>query len=231
MSASASATPSTAATCPTTEASSRPRWVRSGPRSPAAFSWSALRTTTSVWLLAAAKRSAKLARRVSERASVPARKATPRNTASTVPARRRLLARSRRGGRRSTSAAQAPEAGGDGAGGRRPRGAARGAVGLAPRQQHREGDVLRRREGGHEVVGLEHEADPVAPQPGQLRVGERSELHVADEHVAVGQVVEAGEAVEEGRLARPGGAHDGGEAAFREFHGHVVEGPHGGVTP
>src|SRR5437016_5404850 len=36
-----------------------------------------------------------------------------------------------------------------------------------------------------------------------------------------------------GRLAsaRAGGGHDGGEAAVGKFHGHGVEGPHGGVAP
>src|SRR2546422_1856469 len=141
----ATATPSTALTRSATEESSEPRWRTSGPCPPAAESSVALRTTTSMWLLATAKRSAKLARRVSERASVPARKATPRNTASTVPARRRLLARSRRVVMRSTSASQSLEPVEDGAGGRALEGVDEAAVG-----QEQGGVGVA---GGHGVVG------------------------------------------------------------------------------
>src|SRR5581483_1358406 len=75
-----------------------------GPASPPALSWSALRTTTSVRLLAAANRSAKLDRSVSDSARVPARKETPSSTASMVPTRRRLPV-----AMRSTSASQGLE--------------------------------------------------------------------------------------------------------------------------
>lgn len=45
----------------------------------------------------------------------------------------------------------------------------------------------------------------------KLVVGERAQVGAADEGVARREGVEAGDAVEEGRLARPRWAHDGGE--------------------
>ena len=44
------------------------------------------------------------------------------------------------------------------------------------------------------------------------------------------QVVEAGDGVQQRRLARARGAHDGGEAAGGEVDGHAVEGADGGVA-
>ena len=75
-----------------------------------------------------------------------------------------------------------------------------------------------------QVERLEDEADALAADAGQLAVGQRPEVDVAEEHVAGGQRVEPGEAVHQRALAGAGRAHDGGEAAGREADGDVVEG-------
>src|SRR5258706_504463 len=226
MTGRATATPSTACTRPTRAASIGARWLRSGPRPPSAFSSVAPRTTRSVRLLAAANRSAKLARSVSDRARVPARKATPRNTASTVAVSRRLPARSWRMVRPNISGPQPLEAveadGGDHL-------VDPGLVGLPAGQAHRKGDVLLGGQRGHEVVGLEDEPDAIAAQNRELPVVQGSEVDVADEGLAGGELVEAGQAVQQRRLAGSGRAHDGGETPGGELDGDVVEGPDGGV--
>ena len=52
-------------------------------------------------------------------------------------------------------------------------------VGLPAGQVEREGDVLGRRQRRQQVVGLEDEADAVAPQPGERLLGQRPEVDVA----------------------------------------------------
>ena len=68
-------------------------------------------------------------------------------------------------------------------------------------------------ERGHEVVGLEDEADLVAPHQRELLLVHRADLVVAEEHLARRDPVEAGEAVQQRRLARARRAHDRGELA------------------
>ena len=97
-------------------------------------------------------------------------------------------------------------------------------VGLGAGERHRQRDVLLGAERREQVEGLEHEADALAAEPGQLTVGQRSEVGVADVDAARRERVEAGEAVHQRALAGAGRAHDRREAAGREADGHVVEG-------
>src|SRR5918996_56877 len=320
---SAAATPSTPATSSTSDRSIRPRGSSASmPRSVA------LRTMTSVPALTSANRSSKLARRVSPSTRVPARKATPRNTAKAVPTRRRpwprisltvsdnmsvsqLLDAVEHGRRRRVveviddpavgqelrpvgvrgrhrvvgdhhdglahlvdGPAQEAEDLAAGAGvdvarglvgehdpGPRRQGTGHGdpllltarqlrrpvpqpvaepdgvddlvepgRIGLGAGQRERQDDVLAGGERRHQVVGLEHEADLGAPQESELLVGQRAQLDVADEHLALGEGVEPGDAVHERRLARARGAHDGGEPPGGELHRHLVEGDDGGLA-
>ena len=86
--------------------------------------------------------------------------------------------------------------------------------------------VMRRQQ----VERLEDEADPVAPQQGERLVVERGDLGVAEVHLARRGPVEAGEHVQQGRLAGAGGTHDRGELAPREADADVVERGDGGVA-
>ena len=62
-------------------------------------------------------------------------------------------------------------------------------------------DVLARRQAGNEVVELKHEADVLAAKRGEVAVGERGKLDVAEEHPPRRRGVDAAENVEQGRLA------------------------------
>src|SRR5215467_702030 len=90
-------------------------------------------------------------------------------------------------------------------------GAEPGPVGRAARDVQREGDVVRRGEGGQQVVGLEHEADAVAAQPGQPALRQRGDLGAADPHLPAVGAVQSRHAVHERGLAGSGRPHDGGE--------------------
>ena len=97
-------------------------------------------------------------------------------------------------------------------------------------QAHGQEDVGARIQGGHQVEGLEHEADAVAAQLGQRGVFQGGDVCVFDEDVPRGGGVEAGEDVHHRGLAGAGGTHDGGEFAGAEADAHVVEGAHLGVA-
>src|SRR5262245_3644123 len=321
---SAAATPSTAATRSTSERSMSPRGSSASiPRSVV------FRTTTSVPALTSANRLSKLLRRVSPSTRVPARNATPRNTATAVPTRRRPCPRISLTVRDSMSVPQvldpvedrrrrrlveliddpavgeeqrpvrvrgrarvvgdhddglahlvdrtAQEAEDLAAGARvdvagglvgehdpGPAGQGPGhgdplllaarqlgravlqpvaetdgvddlvdpaAVWLDPGQREREDDVLAGGQRRHQVERLEHEADLGPPEQRELLVGQPAQLHVADEHLALGERVETGDDVHERRLAGARGPHDGGEAPGRELDRHLVEGDDGGVAP
>src|SRR5215217_5790120 len=85
------------------------------------------------------------------------------------------------------------------------------AIHLGPGDVDRQRDVLGGRERRHQVERLEDEADLLAPQQGQLLLGQRRQVHVADEDLAAGRRVEAGHAVQQRGLAGPRGPHDGRE--------------------
>ena len=59
-----------------------------------------------------------------------------------------------------------------------------------------------------------------------MLVVQAGQLDPADADLTRGEGVEAGDAVHEGGLARPGGAHDGAELAAGKVEGHAVQRPH-----
>ena len=85
-------------------------------------------------------------------------------------------------------------------------------------------------DGRHQVEGLEHEPDVVAPQDRELVVVEGAEVGVADEGLPGGEAVQAGHAVQQRGLARAGRAHDRGEAPGGELDRDAVEGAHLGLA-
>ena len=89
-------------------------------------------------------------------------------------------------------------------------------VHLPPGQVGRQRDVLPGRQRGDQVEGLEHEADPVAPQLGEALVVQAPDVEVADEGLPRRRPVEPRHAVHQRRLARPRRAHHGREAAALE---------------
>src|SRR5690606_11854825 len=64
---------------------------------------------------------------------------------------------------------------------------------------------------------------PAAAQERQLLVAETADLGIAEPHAPRGGRVEAGRDVHEGRLARAGRPHDGGELAAVDADRHVAE--------
>ncbi len=84
-------------------------------------------------------------------------------------------------------------------------------------------DVLGDGEVVDQVEALEHEADLVAAQAGELGLGVLGHV-LAEEVVASGGgPIEQAQDVEQGRLAASGRAHDGHELAGRDLHGDAVE--------
>src|SRR5918993_1048843 len=101
-------------------------------------------------------------------------------------------------------------------------------VGPAAGDGQRELDVLGRGEGREQVEGLEDEPDPVAAQAGQPPLVEPGQLGPAEPDPAPVDGLQAGEAVQQGGLARPGGAHHGAEAVAGEPDRDAVQrGDHG----
>src|SRR5207247_4910035 len=88
------------------------------------------------------------------------------------------------------------------------------------RQRH----VLGHRQDRDQVERLEDEADPPAVL-GQLAVAQGAERPALEQDLAAGRPVQATEEVEEGGLARAGGAHDGQEAALPDRERDAVERP------
>ena len=82
-------------------------------------------------------------------------------------------------------------------------------------QQQRQADVGADAQVRQDVEGLEHEAEALAPEDRLRRLGERMDVAAGDAHRAGVDRVEAGDAVEERRLADAGLADDGDELARR----------------
>ena len=95
-------------------------------------------------------------------------------------------------------------------------------VELPPGDVDGQGDVLGGGQRRDEIEGLEDEPDPVPAQPGQTSFVEPADVEPADEALARGRAVQAGQAVHERRLAGSGRTHHRGEAAL--FEGHVDAG-------
>ena len=75
-------------------------------------------------------------------------------------------------------------------------------VGVAARERHRQRDVLDRGERRDQVERLEHEPDLVPADLGELLLGELPERDGTEPHLAAREPVEAGDAVQQRRLAR-----------------------------
>jgi hypothetical protein len=98
-----------------------------------------------------------------------------------------------------------------------------GARGLVAVELERQLDVAQHVQRGHEVEGLEHEADPAPAQQRQLRIRQFGDLTIAEPDTPGGRAVESGHDVHEGGLARTARAHDRGELAAAEPDRHVIE--------
>src|SRR5215203_1524512 len=104
-----------------------------------------------------------------------------------------------------------------------------GPVRLAAGDRERQDKVLLRGQDRQKVEELEDEAELVAAQLGQLAVVEAGDVDAVELDHPRGRLVEAGEDVHQGRLARPRGTHDRGEAVALEGGGDPVEGVDRGV--
>ena len=88
-------------------------------------------------------------------------------------------------------------------------------VGLAGELQ-RQGDVLQRRHGGHEVERLEDDADIAAADQGELVLAQSHEVVTGDPHGARGGPLEAGDDHQQRSLARSAGADHRNRFARRD---------------
>src|SRR6187200_785505 len=102
-------------------------------------------------------------------------------------------------------------------------------VRFAAGDRERQNQVLLGGQDRDQVEELEDEAELVAAQLGQLAVVEMGDVDAVELDRARGRLVEAGEDVHQGRLARAGGAHDRGEAVALEAGGDAVERIDGGI--
>ena len=89
--------------------------------------------------------------------------------------------------------------------------------------QQRELHVLDRGEDGDQVVELEDEAHAAGPVVGPPTVAHVTQRNPFDEHVAVVDGVEAGEAVQQGGLAAPAWPHDPQHLASCDHEVHSLE--------
>src|SRR5690606_1250578 len=89
----------------------------------------------------------------------------------------------------------------------------------------RELDVFVRRKQGQESERLEHEAELVPPEVGELFLGHGVDALAVDFDFAAGRAVEAADEVQERRLAGAGAADEREEFAGSDGHGDVADGP------
>ena len=89
----------------------------------------------------------------------------------------------------------------------------------------RQGDVLRRTQGGDQVEGLEDEADALPAQPGQAPLAHSRDLLTIEHDAPTGDRVQTRQAVHERGLARPRGPHDRGEPRPGNIHINRIQGP------
>lgn len=100
-------------------------------------------------------------------------------------------------------------------------------VDAPPGEPERQDRVLRDGQRRQQVVLLEHEADPAAPEPRQLGLAAARHLRAVHHHDAAVGPVEPGRALQQRGLAGPRGPHHGGERAPRQAERHPVQGGHG----
>ena len=106
---------------------------------------------------------------------------------------------------------------------RRPDRGARNAPAGEPRRQR---DVLLRGERTEQVEGLEHEADALAPEPGERVLRQPVERLVAEPHAAGGGAIKSRGQLQQRRLAGARRSHDRRERATVERQRHAVQGAH-----
>ena len=105
-----------------------------------------------------------------------------------------------------------------------------GVVGPAG-QLERQPDVLLGAQHRQQVERLEHEAELLPAEHRELGVGQRLQRRSGDDHRARGGPIQTGQAVQQGRLARTGPAHDGREPAGGQLEVDRAQGMHLGVAP
>jgi hypothetical protein len=98
--------------------------------------------------------------------------------------------------------------------------------GSHPAQQQRQLDVLGRGEHRDQVEGLEDEPHGGGPVGRALGVGHREQVLAGDQHPAAVDVVQAGQAVQQGGLARSGWPHDRHHLALVDGEVQVDQGLH-----
>ena len=100
-------------------------------------------------------------------------------------------------------------------------------LGLGDAAEHqRHGHILQRRVRGHQVVGLEDEADVPLAEGGEPVLTELGDVVFADVHRAPGGLFQTGELVEQCALAAAGGAQDAADLALADLQVDAVEGNH-----
>jgi hypothetical protein len=104
-------------------------------------------------------------------------------------------------------------------------------IGLPAGQVEGKRDVLERGQGRDQVERLEHEADPVAAEVGQLLLRQGGQVDLTEQHLAVRRLVQPGETVQQRRLPRAGRPHDRGEPALPELRTHVGQRIHPRLPP
>src|SRR3989449_1055494 len=92
-----------------------------------------------------------------------------------------------------------------------------------PRDEERELDVLHGGEDRQQVVRLEDEPHAARPVPALRVVVHRGQGDALDEDIARREVVESGEAIEQGRLPAAGRPHDRDHLAARDREVHPAE--------
>ena len=77
----------------------------------------------------------------------------------------------------------------------------------------RQTDILKRASASQQVEALEHEAEALAADTGEIRLAQCRDIDAFHEVMTAGRLVEAAENVHQRRFARAGRAHDGDELA------------------
>ena len=103
-------------------------------------------------------------------------------------------------------------------------------VGLAAGDGERQDQVLLGCQDRQQVEELEDEAELVPPQLGEVGVVQLCDVGAVDQNAAAGRPVEAGQHVQQRRLAGSRRSHDRGEAVLLELDAHVPQGVDGGVA-
>jgi hypothetical protein len=89
---------------------------------------------------------------------------------------------------------------------------------------HREDDVLGDGQRRQQLEELEHQADGAAPPGREARLAQGVHVGAGDTHRAAGRAVDAGQQVEQGRLAAAGAADDRHELSRRHLEIHSARG-------